>query len=141
MPIYMDIIGAQQGKIEGVMQGHSWLVTSIAGGFDTPYDLSSGIATGRRVHKPLIISMDYGENVVSLIRAAATNELLNVVLHNYENGQEIFRIILGGATIVDFSISSGGDRPSESLSFTYQKIEWLAHGKAAQDDWLASGTA
>lgn len=137
MPIYMEIVGAQQGKIEGVMPGHTWLVSSLQGGVSTPFDAATGQATGKRQHKPMTLVMDYGENVVSLIQSGMFNEPLELTINVYEDGQDLLRILVGGAQMSDFSISSGGDRPSESITIVFQKISYVSGNKTFEDKWEA----
>lgn len=47
-----------------------------------------------------------------------------------DSGNEILKMVLSEALISGFSTSSGGDRPSESVSINFTKIETTIHNQA-----------
>jgi type VI protein secretion system component Hcp len=85
-----------------------------------PRDTASGLATGRRMHKPFTITKEIDKASPLLAQACASGKHLPEVDVDLGSG--------GHYKLMDVMISSdtkssGGDRPMESISFTYQKIE------------------
>jgi type VI secretion system secreted protein Hcp len=138
--ILMTVTGAKQGRIFGGGPGRQFDVLSFSWGLTAPYDISTGHASGKRQHQPVSLVLSDYENVVQLLEAIETDEVLKqVVISVVEDstGEVTDTLTLQNAIITGFSMSSGGDRPTESLSFTYQKITWTCANKSAVDDWQA----
>lgn len=152
---YVSIIGAKQGPFKGevVRKG---LEGKIAGlNFEyamlAPRDSATGLATGRRAHKPIKIVKAWGAASTQLFTAFAMNETLTSVVIDF------FAIGPNGAMILDHtikltnafvtSIEHRSDTlgpqatfPStETVEFVSQQIELINHTfkTSAMDSWSA----
>jgi type VI secretion system Hcp family effector len=101
-------------------------VSAISHEIVSPRDAGSGAATGKRVHKPLTVTMAVGASTPQLINAVVTNAVLSSVVLTSSSET----ITLTNADISDYQ--QHGD--TITLAFTYQKIEWTSGGSSAQDD-------
>jgi type VI secretion system secreted protein Hcp len=100
----------------------------------SPRDASSGLATGKRQHKPFVFVKQLDKSTPLLLSALVTNENLTAVtISLLRNGQPVATIKLTNASVAGYT--DHGD--TEHWSFTYQKIEWtwLDGGISAEDDW------
>jgi hypothetical protein len=91
-----------------------------AGKVTAPRDIATGMASGKRMHKPFTITKEIDKASPMLAQACASSEHLAEVDVQLSSG--------GKYTLTDVMVSSvqkssGGDRPMETISFTYQKIE------------------
>jgi len=138
MPIYVEIMGVQ-GAIKGTGPNGQWGALSFSWGVTDPRDATTGLASGKRQHKPFILMLDFSPNIAALMTAIATNETLKqvVVYLVSDDGATYGEILLTNAALSEFDMSSGGDRPTESLWFTYQSIEFSADGSVYRDNWEA----
>ena len=157
---YLKIKGQKQGefKTELTQKGREgqFLVYSWAWEVHSPRDAASGLATGKRQHKPLVVTVPIGKASPLVANAMVQNENLsevtllgwNAVLSGKAGvgaQKQYYTIKLTNANIA--SIKSGydsqaqgamsGRQPAEEISFTYQKIEWTYTdgGVMANDDW------
>jgi type VI secretion system secreted protein Hcp len=88
-----------------------------------PRDAASGMPTGRRQHKPFVVMKELDKASPLLARACVSGERLkevDVALASRPGG--IYK--LTNVLISSDQKSGGGNRPMETISFTYQKIEW-----------------
>ena len=125
------VSGQKQGAIA------PFAITGITHEIVSPRDAASGLATGKRQHKPITFIKEWGPSTPRLINATVDNETLTSILIGLlRNGTQVATIKLTNAHVSNYS-SHG---LTESWSFTYQKIEWtwLDGGITAQDDWQAS---
>lgn len=90
-------------------------------------DVGTGVATGKRQHKPMTVRMAVGASTPQLLNALVTNAVLSSVVLSSSSET----ITLTNAVMSDYQ--QHGD--TATFSFTYQKIEWSAGGSTAQDDW------
>ena len=156
--INVSVKGAKQGQFKGEAArekageridavGFSYEVTS-------PRDAASGMASGKRQHKPLQITKAVGASSPQFFQALTTNEVLQSVVLEFtktdKNGEEyvFFTIRLVNATVSSIrqhtpenasggKDASGAAVPVEEISFTFQRIEMESKdGKTmAVDDW------
>ena len=106
----------------------------------TPRDASTGLPTGRRVHKPLTITKYVDQTTPLFFSALVNNEnLTDVSLRFYQTDTtgktiNIFLIKLTNANIA--SIDSAYPN-TETIAFVYQSIQWtqVPTGLTASDDW------
>ena len=90
-----------------------------AGKVSAPRDTASGLATGKRMHKPFTITKEIDKASPLLAQACASGKHFQEVDVDLASGHyKLMDVIISSDTR-----SSGGDRPMESISFTYQKIE------------------
>jgi type VI secretion system secreted protein Hcp len=154
---YVTIQGAKQGKLKGDALSKSQVGKMIGLKFEyevtSPRDLATGQASGKRMHKPFTITKEWGAASPQLLRACATNEVLNMVLleffHTTATGEERLHhtIKLTNASIsnlkqyvADPVMAAEYDAAElEEISFTYQRITFEDKvGKTtAVDDWEA----
>ena len=150
---YMTLRGQKQGDIKGdvTQKGRegSIALIDVAYGIATPFDAASGLPTGKRQHKPVVISKAIDEASPKLLEAMVTNETLtNVKIEFWRPYPEIvspyFFIALTNALATDVTLTPPGIEEAdeiERIQFVYQKIEitWVASGQSAEDDWNAPG--
>jgi type VI secretion system secreted protein Hcp len=102
-------------------------VLAISHEIVSPRDVGTGVATGKRQHKPMTVRMAVGASTPQLLNALVTNAVLSSVVLSSSSET----ITLTNAVMSDYQ--QHGD--TATFSFTYQKIEWSAGGSTAQDDW------
>jgi type VI secretion system secreted protein Hcp len=158
---YISIKGSKQGKFKGnsVKSGrHDWIeVLSFSYGVQSPRDTSSGMATGKRQHKPVSFGLETGSASPQMFQALVSNEVLTDVLIEFvdtnKDGKKYVRqtIKLTNATISSIRpqaiVSHGPIRHGHNVivdyetevGMTYHPIEWtwIQGGKTASDDWEA----
>jgi type VI secretion system secreted protein Hcp len=123
------ITGQKQGTFNTTLTGLSHEIVS-------PRDPASGLPTGKRQHKPIVVTKELDSTTPLLLNALVNNENLSSVLIGLlRNGQQVATIKLTNASISDYT--DHGD--TEHWSFTYQTITWtwVDGGITASDDWEA----
>ena len=159
---YLSIKGQKQGDIKGgvTQKGREGTILVHAATHDvvSPRDVASGMASGKRMHKPFVITKEVDRATPLLYRALVDNEnLVSWTLRFFRPGVQV----AGGAGVehqhytvklTNASISSIGFRMPdnrlpdlarlaeyEEIAFVYQKIEWtwVDGGITAADDWSA----
>jgi type VI secretion system secreted protein Hcp len=149
MAIYAQIKGSKQGALKGAVAAASYAgqiqVNSVVFGVGSPHDVSTGLATGKRVARPLVITKPMDQSSPLLHTSAVTNETLTVTISYVIEGQghkPYATVALTNAMIRDFNLQSSADGSNtETISFTYTKIEftWSAGGITSVDDWTSAG--
>src|SRR3954471_17293213 len=137
---YLKLKGQKQGEIKGgvTQKGREGKIMVIAVSHEgvSPRDAASGLPTGKRMHKPFVITKQLDKSSPLLFKAVTTNEnLTKVVLTYFRQGKAVAAVTLTNASAAQY-VAHGQD---ESWSFTYQKITWtgIDGGIAAEDDWEA----
>lgn len=165
-PAYMRISGYRQGLITAgastsesigniYQEGHEdeVMVQAFSHQIIIPRDPQSGQVTGKRVHKPLMISKVFDKASPLILNALTSGEVLNIChIHWYRTPvtgeQELYYSIkLEDAVIVDVqSRMPNCQDPNlahfthlEDVYFTYRKITWTHEvcGTSGSDDWRA----
>ena len=130
--------GAKQGPITGDGPGGTIVLAEASHAIVSPRDAASGLPTGKRQHKPFVISKPLDKSTPLLMKALVNNENLSAVTFSFRRG--------GSATpymtvkLTDASVSSNEQTGEiEIIQLTYRKIEWtwVDGGVTAQDDWEA----
>jgi len=85
-----------------------------------PRDTSSGMATGKRQHKPLVIVKEVDKASPLLVQACASGKHFTTAEVDL-GGQ---RYTLYDVVIAAVQKSSGGDRPSETVTLNFTKIAY-----------------
>lgn len=81
-------------------------------------DLATGQASGRRMHQPFTITKEIDKASPQLVQACASGKHFAEVDVDLASGHyKLTDVVISSDT------KSAGDRPVETLSFTYQKIE------------------
>ena len=100
----------------------------------SPRDAASGLPTGKRQHKPFVITKELDKSTPLLLNALVQNENLPQVTFTYlRDGKPVATVKLTNASLATYDAHG----ESETWSFTYQKITWtwLDGGITAEDDW------
>lgn len=153
---FATVTGAKQGAFKGesTQKGREGKIPGVgfSYGVAIPRDATSGQATGKRMHRPVVFTKEWGASSPQFYAAAFTNELLPSVVFEFyataSNGIQVLdhTIKLTNAIIVESDQSlllpqSGGpvndSRDLHVVSFTFQKIEItsLTGKTSATDDW------
>ncbi len=159
---FLKLKGQIQGDIKGsvTQKGREGKIMVIALSHEiiSPRDAASGLAAGKRQHKPFVITKELDKSSPLLYRALVNNE--NITTWELQHftaklgtagggGAEVnhYTVKLTNATIVSIqSTMLNNKNPElsryaeyEEIAFTYQKIEWLwvVGGITATDDWEA----
>ena len=145
---YLTLKGNKQGAIHGgaKVKGREGSLPIIAIDHEvvSPRDPASGIATGKRQHKPLTLTLPLDRSAAQLYEAMFTSEAfaevaLSVFAPDDRSAKApLYTITLSNASISDIRIvTPEGGQPNMRVSFTYQKIAWTwkEGGMTAQDDW------
>lgn len=144
--------GTKQGGFKGEAGRSGSPVLSFAYEVSSPRDVATGQASGKRQHKPIVITKEWGPASPQLFQACVTNEVLKSVVLNFSrtnaSGEEevYYTIKLTNATVSGIRQytpdpqKSLGTVPLEEVSFTFQKIEMESvDGKTvAMDDWMGA---
>jgi|JI9StandDraft_2_1071091.scaffolds.fasta_scaffold336705_2 type VI secretion system secreted protein Hcp len=145
---YLRLTGQKQGKINGsvTQKGHenSIMVIAVSHEIVSPRDPASGLPTGKRQHKPFVITKELDKSTPILYNALVNNENLPnfdlTVLQPGPKGSapKAYTVRLMNANIASIKALVGEDgKVIEQVAFTYQKIEWIwaDGGIMAMDDW------
>jgi type VI secretion system secreted protein Hcp len=152
---YLKLKGQRSGPVIGsVMQkGREGTIAVLGASHEvvSPRDAASGLASGKRMHKPLVITKEVDKSSPILYRMLTTNENISELsLQFYRPGvtgveQQFYTVKLTNATIASIRFTqpdtlrpeTRGLPETEEISFTYQKIEWTwtDGGITAMDDW------
>lgn len=154
---YLKLKGQKSGEIKGsiTQKGREGKIGVIAVSHDivSPRDAASGMATGKRMHKPFVITKELDKASPLLYNILTNNE--NIPEWELQFWQpsatgaekQHYTIKLTNANIasIDFRMANNKHpdlmkfNEYEEVAFTYQKIEWMwvDGGITAQDDWEA----
>jgi type VI protein secretion system component Hcp len=88
-------------------------------GVQTPRDIGSGQASGRRMHKPFVIVKEMDKASPKLFEACASGKHFPSAV--VDAGGKQYKLY--DVAIVSVQKSSGGDRPVETVTLNYTKIE------------------
>ncbi len=163
---YLSLTGTQQGKIEGsaTQKGREGKIIVIAAehAVTSPRDVASGQATGRRQHRPFVITKEIDRSSPLLYEAWVNDELLSTWELQFwapatggttAAGKEVMRytVRLSNAVICDIRFHMLNNKNPElmrfaeyeEVSFVYQKIEWswVPGGITASDEVQAQRSA
>lgn len=142
--ITMTVKGNKTGDFKGDAAGSKVInVFGFQNEVISPRDPASGLPTGQRLHKPIVITKEVGASSPQFFNAVATNETLSKVVITFtqsqRDGREVtfFVVTLTNASASDIKEYTSGSSLLEDISFTYQKIEIddpIAK-TSAFDDW------
>jgi len=149
--IFIAVEGTKQGKFKGESPVMAFKdqsrVLKFNYGVVSPRDVSTGQASGKRQHKPIVITREPGAASPQFFKALVTNEVLKQVVIKFLRGDvntgvsEVQQIItLTNPIISDFRQYVGDEgRWLEDVAFVFQQIQIENKpGKTmAVDSWLA----
>ncbi len=158
MPLsaYLRLTGERQGEVRGsvTQKGRegSILVTQVFHSLVGPRDPVTGRPTGKRMHKPFIVTKDLDRSTPLLLSILSHNESIpRWELQFYRSiaigiERPIFTVQLTNANISSIQFHMLNVRnpaqarapEQEEVAFTYQKVVWTWNdgGVSAEDDWL-----
>ncbi len=99
----------------------------------TPRESGSGMATGRRTYNPIRFVKRVDKASPLLMQACANGSHLgDAEVWEREGGRETLRYTLKDVVISSYGVSweEGAERPTESLSLNFEKIEMAAPARA-----------
>jgi type VI secretion system secreted protein Hcp len=158
---YLKLKGQKQGMIKGsvTQKGREGKIMVIAVSHEivSPRDAASGLPTGKRQHKPFVITKELDKSSPLLYNALVNNENIAEFELQFWTPQitgaaggsgaekQHYTVKLTNANIasIDFRMANN-KHPDlvrfaeyEEIAFTYQKISWtiVDGGITAQDDW------
>jgi type VI secretion system secreted protein Hcp len=159
MNAYLHLKGQKTGDIKGscTQKGREGQIVVIEAHHEvvSPRDAASGLPTGKRLHKPFVITKEVDKATPLLYQALVNNELLSEFeLHFWRPGiksasgagaeVQYYTVKLRQAQIVDIAFTQPNTRDLEAqktaeferIAFTYQHIEWVwvDGGITASDD-------
>ena len=156
---YLLIKGTKQGQFKGESTNprrKDWIeVLAFSYEVISPRDQQSGLASGKRQHKPVVIRKQWGAATPQLLQALVNNEVLESVTFEFEkvgaDGKEyVYHTIkLTNATVSDDALytpicecqpspqNESDSRELERVAFTFQKIQITnVDGQTSYaDDW------
>lgn len=156
---YLSLKGQQSGQIKGNVnqkgREDQILIHAVHHDITSPRDSASGLPTGKRMHKPFVITKEIDRASPLLYNMLATNENitefelrfwsldsragLGVIGKEYQ----YYTVKLINARISDISLDmlnnmteAGSRMPAmEQVAFTYEKIEWTwTDGNVTSED-------
>jgi type VI secretion system secreted protein Hcp len=126
--IVLQVVGAIQGSIPGnsSLSGHiNWIdLSSFQHGVGVGIG-PDGLPTGPPTLTDVVVTKIFDRSSIKLLAAISNNEVFSTFTLEFldqATSAVYYRVVLEGARISGFSQSSGGERPSESVSFSYSKI-------------------
>ena len=154
---YLKLKGQKQGDIRGsvTQKGREGKIAVIAVSHEiiSPRDAASGLPTGKRMHKPFVITKELDQSSPLLYNLLVNNE--NIVSWELQfwrpspTGMEEqhYTVQLTNANIASIDFRQPNTKNPdlmkyaeyEEIAFTYQKISWIwvNGGITAMDDWSA----
>lgn len=143
---YLKLKGQKQGTIKGgvTLKGRedSIMVIAVSHEIVSPRDAASGLPTGKRQHKPFVITKELDRSSPLLHQALVLNENISsfeLTIVQPKSNTPAYTVRLTNASIASIKTLVGEDgKVVEQVAFTYQKIEWqwIDGGIMAMDDWM-----
>ena len=159
---YLKLKGQRQGELKGSVtqkgRENKILVVAVSHEIISPRDAASGLPTGKRMHKPFVITKELDKSSPLLYNALTTNENISEwelqfwtpqIKAGTGVGSEVqhYTVKLTNANIASVAFRMANNKHPElmkfseyeEVAFTYQKIEWTWNdgGITAGDDWEA----
>ena len=152
---YLNLKGQKTGDIKGsvTQKGREGKIMVIAVSHEivSPRDPASGLPTGKRMHKPMVITKELDKSTPLLYNVLVNNEnITEWQLQFWQPSQtgaekQHFTIKLTNSNIASIAMRLPNNKHPdlmkfetyEEIAFTYQKIEWTwtDGGITAMDDW------
>jgi len=152
---YLKMKGQKSGAVKGsvTQKGRADTIMVVAYSHEvvSPRDAASGLPTGKRMHKPITITKEIDKASPILFNIMINNENITEFELDFwrpsAQGAEahFYTVKLTNANICQMHEYMLDNKvpenmkfpPMETVSFTYQKIEWtwVDGGITANDDW------
>ena len=159
---YLRLTGQKTGDIKGSVtqkgRENSIMVIAVSHEITSPRDAASGLPTGKRQHKPFVITKELDMSSPLLYNVLVNNENITKWELQFWTPQlsaatgvgaekQHYTVKLTNANIASIHFRMLNNKNPEltryaeyeEVSFTYQKIEWtwVDGGIMAMDDWEA----
>lgn len=159
---YLKLKGTKQGEIKGSVTQKDRvgkiMVIAVSHDIVSPRDPASGLPTGKRMHKPFVITKELDKSSPLLYNVLVNNENITTWELQFWTPQlsaaggvgaekQHYTVKLTNANIASISFRMPNNKNPEltryaeyeEVAFTYQKIEWVwvDGGITAMDDWEA----
>jgi type VI secretion system secreted protein Hcp len=159
---YLKLKGQKQGEIKGSVtqkgRENKIMVIAVSHEIVSPRDPASGLPTGKRMHKPFIITKELDKSSPLLYSALVNNENISEwelqhwtpqikATTGVGNEVQMYTVKLVNANIASINFRMANNKNPElmkyaeyeEVAFTYQKIIWTWNdgGITAEDDWEA----
>ncbi len=160
---YLKLKGQKQGDIKGsvIQKGREGMIAVVAVSHSivSPRDPASGLPTGKRMHKPLVITKEIDKSTPLLMNMLVNNENITSLTLDFYQPQvsaaggvgaekQHYRIQLTNARVAAINTRMDNNThpdlakyaPYEEVEFTYQTITttYTDGGITATDDWVAA---
>ncbi|WP_437933883.1 Hcp family type VI secretion system effector [Sorangium sp. So ce341] len=157
---HLTLEGVTQGPIHGSVtqakRENTIAVISVQHQVISPRDPATGMPSGKRQHKPFVITKELDKATPLLYNALVNNESIKTwelkfytpgakAINNDGKEKNHYTVKLTNATVasIDFHMENtrrDAQTPEyEKVAFTYQKIEWSyddgSGARQADDDW------
>ncbi len=157
---YLNLKGQKQGDMKGsvTQKGREGKIAIIAVSHEiiSPRDPASGLPTGKRMHKPFVITKELDKSSPLLYNALVNNENIPdwqlqfwtpQIKATTGTGSEVqhYTVKLTNANVASIAFRMANNKHPdlmkfaeyEEIAFTYQKIEWTWNdgGIMSADDW------
>ncbi|MEZ4298276.1 MAG: Hcp family type VI secretion system effector [Polyangiaceae bacterium] len=157
---YLRLTGQKQGEIKGSVtqkgRDGSIMVIAVSHEIVSPRDAASGLPTGKRMHKPFVITKELDKSSPLLYNVLVNNENISKweiqfwtpqIKATTGVGSEVqhYTVKLENANIASIAFRMLNNKNPdltryaeyEEIAFTYQKITWTWNdgGITAEDDW------
>ena len=137
--VFMTVVGITQGPFPGENMTTRIEITGFEMETNSPRDLASGLAVGKRQHLPILVEKATGTASLQCFKALTTNEQLSTVTFEVYNSSKVldFKIVLTNAFVSYFKqfYADGQKGFVDSVKFTYQTIEFNKGGVSVSDTW------
>ena len=154
---YLTLKGDTQGDIKGSVtqagREDSIMVIATQHEVVSPRDAASGLPTGKRQHKPFVITKEIDKSTPLLMKCLVDNENIGTWRLDYwqpsPSGKEVqhYSVELASASVAGVRSEMLNNKYTENMShkerehvsFCYQKITWTWQdgGVTADDNWEA----
>ncbi|MBK8253332.1 MAG: type VI secretion system tube protein Hcp [Polyangiaceae bacterium] len=157
---YLKLKGQKQGEIKGsvTQKGREGKIMVIAVSHEvvSPRDAASGLPTGKRMHKPFVITKELDKSSPLLYTVLVNNENIPewelqfwtpqiAASQGVGTEKQHYTVKLVNANVANISFRMLNNKNPElmryaeyeEVAFTYQKIiwTWMDGGITSEDDW------
>jgi type VI secretion system secreted protein Hcp len=159
---YLKLKGQKQGEIKGSVtqkgRENKIMVIAVSHEIVSPRDAASGLPTGKRMHKPFVITKELDKSSPLLYQVLCTNENVSEwelqfwtpqlrATGGVGNEVQHYTVKLTNANIASIAFRMANNKHPdlmkfaeyEEVAFTYQQIDWTwtDGGISASDSWEA----
>lgn len=138
----IDFRARIEGRIDGPNVDKSWPLLSFAFSVNFPHDSATGLASGKAVRNPVVVTVPWADHSPELLLAAFRNEVFTKVEITFRKAtadgsvKTYHTITLNDAEVSHFSESGVTGRTLE-IHFTYRKMTQSTPTSEVADDWFS----